>query len=98
MIMRAEEQMIPWKQLAPAVTVLDQACRNFDYEKVRATLLESVAIPPLLQHDTVITDHSTTLLTEIFALLDRKWQPFLGAFLIVGIYGWVFRTGREKRV
>lgn len=42
MIMRAEEQMIPWKQLAPAVTVLDQACRNFDYEKVRATLLETV--------------------------------------------------------
>jgi FlaA1/EpsC-like NDP-sugar epimerase len=30
MIMRAEEQMIPWKQLAPAVTVLDKACRNFD--------------------------------------------------------------------
>jgi FlaA1/EpsC-like NDP-sugar epimerase len=42
MIMRAEEQMIPWKQLAPAVSVLDQACRNFDYEKVRATLLETV--------------------------------------------------------
>ena len=42
MIMRAEEQMIPWKQLAPAVTDLEQACRNFDYEKVRSTLLEIV--------------------------------------------------------
>jgi len=42
MIMRAEEQLIPWEQLAPAVTVLDQACRNFDYEKVRTTLLEIV--------------------------------------------------------
>ena len=69
-----------------------------EYEPVFRSFLESVAIPPQLQHDTVITDHSTTLLTEIFALLDRKWQPFLGAFLIVGIYGWVFRTGREKRV
>ena len=69
-----------------------------EYEPVFRSFLESVAIPPLLQHDTVITDHSTTLLTEIFAFLDRKWQPFLGAFLIVGIYGWVFRTGRDKRV
>jgi len=42
MIMRAEEQMIPWQQLATAVKILDHACRNFDYEKVRATLLEIV--------------------------------------------------------
>jgi len=42
MIMRAEEQMIPWKQLAPAVNVLDEACRNFDYEVVRSTLLELI--------------------------------------------------------
>jgi FlaA1/EpsC-like NDP-sugar epimerase len=42
MIMRAEEQMIPWKLLAPAVNDLDRACRNFEYEKVRSTLLEIV--------------------------------------------------------
>ena len=40
--MRAEERMIPWKLLAPAINGLDQACRNFEYEKVRSTLLEIV--------------------------------------------------------
>ena len=42
MIMRAEERMIPWERLAPVVDDLDQACRDFDYEKVRSTLLEIV--------------------------------------------------------
>jgi len=42
MIMRAEEQMIPWEQLAPVVNILKQACRNFDYEMVRATLIEII--------------------------------------------------------
>jgi len=42
MIMRAEEQMIPWEQLAPVVNILKQACRNFDYEKVRSTLIEII--------------------------------------------------------
>jgi len=42
MIMSAEERMIPWKLLAPAVNDLDRACRNFEYEKVRSTLLEIV--------------------------------------------------------
>jgi FlaA1/EpsC-like NDP-sugar epimerase len=42
MIMRAEERMIPWKLLAPAVNDLDRACRNFEYEKVRSTLLDIV--------------------------------------------------------
>jgi FlaA1/EpsC-like NDP-sugar epimerase len=42
MIMRAEERMIPWKLLAPAINGLDRACRNFEYEKVRSTLLEIV--------------------------------------------------------
>jgi hypothetical protein len=69
-----------------------------EYEPIFRTFLESVVIPPRLQHDTVISAQSTTLLAEIFALLDKKWQPFLGAFLIVGIYGWVFRRGQEKRV
>lgn len=69
-----------------------------EYEPIFRTFLESVVIPPRLQHDTVISAQSITLLAEIFALLDKKWQSFLGAFLIVGIYGWVFRRGQEKRV
>ena len=42
MIMRAEERMIPWDRFAPVIQDLDQACREFDYEKVRATFLETV--------------------------------------------------------
>jgi len=69
-----------------------------EYEPVFRSFLESVVIPSQLQHDTVTSGQSITLLAEIFALLDRKWQPLLGAFLIVAIYGWVFRVGREKRI
>lgn len=42
MIMRAEEQMIPWTRLSPVISDLDNSCRNFEYEKVRSTLLEIV--------------------------------------------------------
>jgi len=67
-------------------------------EGIFRSFIDSVTIPPELQHYTVIESQSTTLLTEILALLERKWQSFLGVFLIVGIYGWVFITGKEKRV
>jgi hypothetical protein len=69
-----------------------------EYEPVFRSFLESVVIPPPLQHETVISGQSITSFTEIFALLDGKWQPLLGMFLIVAIYGWVFLTGRRKRV
>ena len=69
-----------------------------EFEPVFRSFLESVVIPPQLQHDTVTSGKSITLLAEIFALLDRKWQPLLGAFLLVAIYGWVFRMGREKGI
>jgi len=69
-----------------------------EYESVFRSFLESLVIPPPLQHDTVISSQASTLFTEIFSLLDRKWQPLLGAFLIAGIYGWVIRMGREKRI
>jgi len=68
------------------------------YEPVFRSFIESVIIPPALQHETVIERQSTTFLTEVSALLERKWQPFLGVFLIIGIYGWVFLAGKEKRV
>ena len=42
MIMRAEEQMIHWKHLSSVVNNLEKACREFDYEKVRSLLLETV--------------------------------------------------------
>jgi FlaA1/EpsC-like NDP-sugar epimerase len=42
MIMRAEEHMVSWERLGPVIKELDQACRGFDYEKVRAVLLETV--------------------------------------------------------
>jgi hypothetical protein len=60
--------------------------------------VEFIIIPPALRHDTVIEKQSTSFLTEVSALLERKWQPFLGVFLIIGIYGWVFLTGKERRV
>jgi hypothetical protein len=68
------------------------------YENAFRSFIESIIIPPPLQHDTVIDSQSTTFLREFSALLDRKWQTFLGLFLIIGIYGWVFLTGKEKRV
>ena len=68
------------------------------YENAFRSFIESIIIPPPLQHDTVTDSQSTTFLREFSALLDRKWQPFLGVFLIIGIYGWVFLTGKEKRV
>ncbi len=68
------------------------------YEPAFRSFIESVIIPPALQHETVIDRQSTTLLREIFALLGRKWQPYLGVFIIIGIYGWVFLTSKEKRV
>jgi hypothetical protein len=69
-----------------------------EYEPIFRSFVESVVIPPALQHDTVIEKQSATFLTEVSALLERKWQPFLGVFLIIGIYGWVFLTGKEKRI
>jgi FlaA1/EpsC-like NDP-sugar epimerase len=42
MIMRAEEQKIPWKRLASVINDLDYSCRNFEYDKVRSTLLDTV--------------------------------------------------------
>jgi len=68
------------------------------HEGVFRSFIESVVIPPALRHDTVLDRQSTTFLTEVFALLARKWQLFLGVFLIIGIYGWVFLTKKEKRV
>ena len=68
------------------------------HESAFRSFIESIIIPPALRHDTVIDKQSTTFLTDFFALLDRKWQPFLGVFLIIGIYGWVFLTGKEKRI
>lgn len=68
------------------------------HESVFRSFIESIIIPPALRHDTVIDKQSTTFLTDFFALLGRKWQPFLGVFLIIGIYGWVFLTGKEKRI
>jgi len=69
-----------------------------EYAPIFRTFLESVVIPPVLQHATVKKNHPTTLLTEIFAFLERKWQLFLGIFLILLIYGWVFQKGREKSI
>ena len=69
-----------------------------EYEPIFRTFLESIVIPQLLRHDTVKNSQYPTLLIEIFALLEKKWQPFLGIFFIAVIYGWVFRTGREKKV
>jgi hypothetical protein len=68
------------------------------YENAFRSFIESIIIPLPLQHDTVIASQSTTFLREFSVLLDRKWQTFLGLFLIIGIYGWVFLTGKEKRV
>ena len=68
------------------------------YEPVFRSFIESVVIPAALQHDTVIEKQTTTFLTEVSSLLERKWQPFLGVFLIIGIYGWVYLTGKEMRV
>lgn len=42
MIMRAEESFPPWEKLGPILDDLDHACRNFDYEEVRDTLLRTV--------------------------------------------------------
>ena len=69
-----------------------------EHEGIFRSFIDSVTIPPESQYYTVIESQSTTLLGEILALLERKWQSFLGVFLIVGIYGWVFLTGKEKRV
>jgi FlaA1/EpsC-like NDP-sugar epimerase len=42
MIMRAAEKLIPWGKLVPVLDELDTACRNFDYERLRSILLETV--------------------------------------------------------
>lgn len=43
LIMRAQETEIPWSDLQKLLVALDSACEQFDYEKVRALLLEVVA-------------------------------------------------------
>lgn len=43
LIMRAQETEIPWNDLQKLLVALDSACEQFDYEKVRALLLEVVA-------------------------------------------------------
>jgi FlaA1/EpsC-like NDP-sugar epimerase len=42
MIMRAQENTVPWERLGPVVEDLDRACRDFDNKKVRSLLLETV--------------------------------------------------------
>ncbi|MBY0571288.1 MAG: polysaccharide biosynthesis protein [Burkholderiaceae bacterium] len=43
LIMRAQENEIPWEQLSLALADLDHACTAFDYEQIRALLLKTVA-------------------------------------------------------
>jgi FlaA1/EpsC-like NDP-sugar epimerase len=43
LIMRAQENEIPWEQLSLALTALEQACTAFDYEQIRTLLLKTVA-------------------------------------------------------
>jgi len=67
------------------------------YETVFRSFIESIIIPPALRHETALERPAvTSRFTGIFALLSRKWQPFLGVLLIIGIYGWAFRTGKER--
>ena len=67
------------------------------YETVFRSFIESITIPPALRHETALeSPAATSRLTEILALLSKKWQSFLGVLLIIGVYGWVFRTGKER--
>ena len=67
------------------------------YETVFRTFIESISIPPALSHESVVEEPAAVSgLREIILLLNRNWQPLLGIFLIIGVYGWVFRTGRER--
>lgn len=69
------------------------------YETVFRSFIESVSIPPALQHDTVIESQSNTFMSsEISAWVRRQWQPLLGVFLILGVYARVFRPGKDERV
>ncbi|MNR77923.1 UDP-N-acetyl-alpha-D-glucosamine C6 dehydratase [compost metagenome] len=43
LIMRAQETEIPWHELQHLLLALETACEEFDYEKVRALLLQVVA-------------------------------------------------------
>jgi hypothetical protein len=40
--MRAQEKKIPWDSLSGILLDLDQACINFDHQKVRDILLKTV--------------------------------------------------------
>jgi len=42
LIMRAQETEIPWAELQKLLLALENACERFDYEKVRALLLQAV--------------------------------------------------------
>lgn len=66
------------------------------YDSVFRSFIESITIPTALQHESVVGRAAVVKLKEIFALLDRKWQPFLGILLILGVYGWVFRPVKER--
>jgi len=67
-----------------------------EYKTVFHSFIESIVIPVSLRHASVNSSQHVPLLTGIFALLEKKWQPFLGIIILVGIYGRVFLTGRGK--
>ena len=43
LIMRAEEMKLPWPVLQQLLTKLEQACQQFEFEEIRALLLQAVA-------------------------------------------------------
>jgi hypothetical protein len=68
-----------------------------EFETVFHTFLESINIPPRLRHESAIDrPEAASGLKVIYDLLGRQWQPFLGVLLIIGVYGWVFRTGKSR--
>ena len=69
-----------------------------EYKTVFHSFIESIVIPVSLRHTSVNSSQHVPLLTGIFAVLERKWQPLLGVFIIIGIYAWVYRTSDEKKV
>ena len=69
------------------------------YETVFRSFIESVSIPSALQHETALESQAnTSMSSEIFALVHRKWKPVLGVLLIFSIYAWVFRPGKDERI
>jgi len=84
LIMRAQETEIPWEELQHLLQALERACEQFEYEKVRALLLQVVAeyapqcgIEDFLWNENGQSAIDTTVVASASGAPEKSFKPDL---------------------